>query len=130
MKTKISYILLLMGSIITFSSQVSAQTLATPNQTSISDTIKYTCSMHPDVISDKPGQCPKCGMTLIVMGKTDTQKNKMNMMMCPMHGMVGMNHNHAGEANGKKSWANPLYIGMGVIMVVMMTFMIISIGSR
>ncbi|MDQ2771723.1 MAG: hypothetical protein M3Y54_14630 [Bacteroidota bacterium] len=26
----------------------------------------YTCSMHPEVVSDKPGQCPKCGMDLIV----------------------------------------------------------------
>ncbi len=26
----------------------------------------YTCSMHPEVISDKPGKCPKCGMKLIV----------------------------------------------------------------
>jgi len=25
----------------------------------------YTCPMHPDVISDKPGQCPKCGMNLV-----------------------------------------------------------------
>lgn len=25
----------------------------------------YTCSMHPEVIADKPGNCPKCGMTLI-----------------------------------------------------------------
>jgi hypothetical protein len=25
---------------------------------------KYTCPMHPDVISDQPGKCPKCGMTL------------------------------------------------------------------
>ena len=25
----------------------------------------YTCPMHPDVISDRPGICPKCGMTLI-----------------------------------------------------------------
>lgn len=25
---------------------------------------KYQCPMHPDVISDKPGKCPKCGMTL------------------------------------------------------------------
>ena len=25
----------------------------------------YTCPMHPDVISDKPGTCPKCGMDLI-----------------------------------------------------------------
>jgi hypothetical protein len=21
--------------------------------------------MHPEVVSDKPGKCPKCGMTLI-----------------------------------------------------------------
>lgn len=25
----------------------------------------YTCSMHPEVISDKPGTCPKCGMNLV-----------------------------------------------------------------
>ena len=25
----------------------------------------YTCSMHPEVTSDKPGKCPKCGMELI-----------------------------------------------------------------
>ena len=25
----------------------------------------YTCPMHPDVISDEPGKCPKCGMDLV-----------------------------------------------------------------
>jgi Heavy metal binding domain len=25
---------------------------------------KYTCPMHPDVVKDKPGKCPKCGMEL------------------------------------------------------------------
>jgi hypothetical protein len=25
----------------------------------------YTCSMHSDVMTDDPGKCPKCGMTLI-----------------------------------------------------------------
>lgn len=26
---------------------------------------KYTCSMHPEVVSDTPGKCPKCGMDLV-----------------------------------------------------------------
>ena len=25
---------------------------------------RYTCPMHPEVISDRPGACPKCGMAL------------------------------------------------------------------
>jgi Heavy metal binding domain len=27
--------------------------------------IQYTCPMHPEVVQDKPGACPKCGMTLV-----------------------------------------------------------------
>ena len=26
---------------------------------------KYYCTMHPEVTSDKPGTCPKCGMDLV-----------------------------------------------------------------
>ena len=26
---------------------------------------QYTCSMHPEVVQDKPGDCPKCGMKLV-----------------------------------------------------------------
>lgn len=26
----------------------------------------YTCPMHPEIISDKPGKCPKCGMDLVL----------------------------------------------------------------
>src|SRR6187401_3785905 len=26
---------------------------------------KYTCQMHPEVITDHPGDCPKCGMKLV-----------------------------------------------------------------
>ncbi len=29
---------------------------------------QYTCPMHPEVISDHPGDCPKCGMALEPMG--------------------------------------------------------------
>jgi Cu+-exporting ATPase len=27
-------------------------------------TVEYTCPMHPEVVSDRPGSCPKCGMAL------------------------------------------------------------------
>ena len=37
---------------------------------------KYTCPMHPEVQSDRPGPCPKCGMALepiaIQEGEEDT----------------------------------------------------------
>jgi hypothetical protein len=37
--------------------------------------VQYTCPMHPDVLSDKPGKCPKpnCGMTLV---KKESPKKK------------------------------------------------------
>jgi hypothetical protein len=25
----------------------------------------YACPMHPEVTSDRPGKCPKCGMTFV-----------------------------------------------------------------
>ena len=39
-------------------------TPATPTTNAVSQTVKYTCSMHPEVMLDKPGKCPKCGMEL------------------------------------------------------------------
>lgn len=34
--------------------------------------VYYTCSMHPQVIEDKPGNCPICGMKLIAVPKSST----------------------------------------------------------
>ena len=28
-------------------------------------TRQYTCPMHPEVVKDAPGDCPKCGMKLV-----------------------------------------------------------------
>jgi hypothetical protein len=39
----------------------------------------YTCPMHPEVVSDKQGKCPKCGMNLVlknVQSKAHTSENK------------------------------------------------------
>lgn len=33
--------------------------------------VSYTCTMHPEVVSEKPGKCPKCGMALVEK-KADT----------------------------------------------------------
>ena len=44
---------------------------------------KYTCTMDPDVITDKPGKCPKCGMELVPLVEKKAKK-KMSSDM-PMH---------------------------------------------
>ncbi len=41
---------------------VPATVPATPS--SASSGVKYTCPMHPEVVRDGPGTCPKCGMAL------------------------------------------------------------------
>ena len=46
------------------SDSLSNQKTVTKNQNTEA-TKTYTCSMHPEVILDKPGKCPKCGMELI-----------------------------------------------------------------
>jgi hypothetical protein len=33
------------------------------------DKKKYSCPMHPEVQSDQPGTCPKCGMKLVEKDK-------------------------------------------------------------
>lgn len=44
----------------------------------------YTCSMHPEVQAEDPGQCPKCGMDLIPK-EADTESDHGNMKMENMH---------------------------------------------
>lgn len=32
---------------------------------------RYTCPMHPEVDTDKPGRCPHCGMKLVEKEKSE-----------------------------------------------------------
>jgi uncharacterized paraquat-inducible protein A len=41
--------------------------------------VQYTCTMHPEVLSDKPGKCPKCGMTLVKKEAPKKKTGKMKM---------------------------------------------------
>jgi membrane fusion protein, copper/silver efflux system len=35
----------------------------------------YTCPMHPQIIQDKPGKCPICGMDLVAVDRSEAQRN-------------------------------------------------------
>ena len=37
---------------------------ATSGATTGTQAHQYTCPMHPEIVTDKPGTCPKCGMEL------------------------------------------------------------------
>jgi len=51
----------------------------------------YTCPMHPEVESDKPGKCPECGMNLVKKKKAEDKKKEKGedkdkvIYTCPMH---------------------------------------------
>jgi Cu(I)/Ag(I) efflux system membrane fusion protein len=50
----------------------------------------YTCPMHPEVISDKPGSCPKCGMNLVPKKPEAERKNAAPDTVSGMENMPGM----------------------------------------
>lgn len=65
MKTIIIAIAILLAGTATF-----AQTKKnTTNKHQIAAKQKYTCTMHPQIVRNKPGKCPICGMALVPMKK-------------------------------------------------------------
>src|SRR6476661_3152796 len=36
---------------------------------------RYTCPMHPEIVRDAPGSCPKCGMALVPVAGTGRADN-------------------------------------------------------
>jgi Heavy metal binding domain len=70
MKTIIMAIAILLAGTATFAQAKQNSTHKHHHSTTAK---KYTCTMHPEVVKNKPGKCPKCGMKLIAM---KTKKNQ------------------------------------------------------
>ena len=82
-------------------------------------TLAYACPMHPEVIGDVPGRCPKCGMALLATATVPIA------YACPMHpevtsrsarAMPAMRHEARARAAGaaagdhrqpRLKWARP-----------------------
>ncbi len=50
-----------------------------------SESGQYTCPMHPEVLSEKPQACPKCGMALELAKPLATARTEYT---CPMHPQI------------------------------------------
>src|SRR3972149_4463967 len=106
---------------------------------------KYTCPMHPEVISDKPGQCPKCSMNLVNASKevsqpedkqpTEFKPSQGGLYPCPMHpevrrkspgdcpkcGMKLEKHEQGGKHNGmEESFKRRFFIALPLTLVVLL----------
>jgi Cu+-exporting ATPase len=55
--------------------QTSAATGVPPSLAASGEKVLYTCPMHPEVVRDRPGPCPICGMALEPMTATGDEDN-------------------------------------------------------
>ena len=66
--------------------------------------VEYTCPMHPEVVQDEPGSCPKCGMTLepreASANDVDTHPHETHDHHNESHGHQHESHDHPHEAHG------------------------------
>jgi hypothetical protein len=103
MKMRFLYLVILVAGFVLVGSSVSQAYGQTAQSKPVKQkVVNYTCPMHPEVIKDKPGKCPKCGMELVekkdkpkenVHQSKDSTKMKHNTKMM-MHDSTNMKKGH------------------------------------
>ena len=72
----------------------------------------YTCPMHPEIVSDTPGRCPKCGMALVV---------KDEQPVAPMSGDKGL---------GVITWKSYIPLLVIVLLITIVSAILSSLQLR
>jgi len=88
MKSKFLFPAILVAGLLLFNlSATRVYGQATEKKTEAVNSVTYTCPMHPEVIKDKPGKCPKCGMKLVEkkVAPAGTMKSMPDSMMKHNH---------------------------------------------
>lgn len=78
------YIMLLIAALTISSVSVFAQEKAGKKDTT-QHTVLYACPMHPEITSNQPGKCTKCGMDLSVSKKEEMKRQVTKAYTCPVH---------------------------------------------
>ena len=65
---------------------------ATTSNSTITVLSNYSCPLHHDIVSNKPGKCSKCNMDMTLSKKEQMKKEVMKDYTCPMHREVVSNN--------------------------------------
>lgn len=75
MKKILMFLLVLVNFGVVYSQDMKGMNMGKNDSKGLPKPVRYTCPMHPEIQEPKPGNCPKCGMKLVVE-KTKLQVKK------------------------------------------------------